>query len=230
MGFDDKVLGHLIDAMFQHDDRGRLLGAAPLLHIVRTDDHVICRCHADLPEATAEQIAAVASAPRGRPAAWAEAYARYLSLAESVSTLASVRAGPLFRFPEPLAAHPDCVAIDGRNSELLKGALDEWIGDAEDGALMVAALADGRAVSVCATVRASKHVHCAGVETAPAYRGRGLAGRAVMGWARLVRESGAEPFYATTFDNLSSQKLAARLGLRLIGSEFSVFGALNDGC
>lgn len=47
-----------------------------------------------------------------------------------------------------------------------------------------------------------------------------------MGWAKLVRANGAEPYYATTFDNIASQKVAARLGLTLIGSEFSVYGTL----
>jgi len=89
---------------------------------------------------------------------------------------------------------------------------------------MVASLTDGRAVSVCASVRASETMHCADVETAPAYRGRGLAERAVSGWAKLVRARGAEPFYATTFDNLASQKLASRLSLSLIESEFSIYG------
>lgn len=218
------MLEQLIDAMFQHDGRGRLVGTAPLLHIVRGDG-VICRCHADLPDSTAADLVAAATAPRGRPGSWAEEYGRYLSLLMAVSTVTSVRAGPLFRFPDVLTSPPECIPIHEGNSELLEGTLDEWVEDVKDGALMIAAIVDGRAVSICATVRASAHVHCAGVETAADYRGRGLASRAVSGWAALVRKSGAEPFYATTFDNVSSQHVASRLGLRLIGSEFSVFGA-----
>ena len=176
-------------------------------------------------DSTAAHVTALAASPRGRPGAWAEDYARYLSLVADVFAVTSVRAGPLFCFPESLADDPDCVTIDRRNSDLLKGALDEWVEDAENGALMVAAIVDGRAVSICATVKSSEAVHCAGVETAPPYRGRGLAERVVTGWAKLVRASGAEPYYATTFDNIASQKVAARLGLPLIGSEFSVYGA-----
>lgn len=89
------------------------------------------------------------------------------------------------------------------------------------------AIADGRAVSVCATVRSSSGLHCAGVETARAYRGRGHAPRAVAVWANLVRSLGAEPFYATTVDNLSSQKIAWGLGLELIASEFSIYGSVT---
>jgi predicted GNAT family acetyltransferase len=87
---------------------------------------------------------------------------------------------------------------------------------------MSAMVVDGRAVSICASVKASTAAHCAGVETLPEYRGRGLAALAVAGWARTVLATGATPFYGTTFDNLPSQNLARRLSLRLIGSEFSV--------
>ena len=55
-----------------------------------------------------------------------------------------------------------------------------------------------------------------------AYRGRGFACQAVTAWARAVQTLGSVPFYATTFDNLSSQGVARRLGLDLVGSEFSV--------
>ncbi|MDO8799954.1 GNAT family N-acetyltransferase [Phenylobacterium sp.] len=223
---DDEKLGRLVEAMFQHNQRGRLVGASPLLHVVRTPDGAICRCHANMPDSTAAHLTALAASPRGRPGKWAEEYARYLSLAADVSALTAVRAGPLFCFPESLTNYPDCITIGRGNSGLLGGALDEWVEDAENGALMVAAMVDGRAVSVCATVKSSETVHCAGVETAPSYRGRGLAERVVMGWAKLVRANGAEPYYATTFDNIASQKVAARLGLTLIGSEFSVYGTL----
>ncbi len=46
--------------------------------------------------------------------------------------------------------------------------------------------------------------------------------QAVAGWARAVQASGATPFYGTTFDNIASQRLAARLGLSLVGAGFSL--------
>jgi predicted GNAT family acetyltransferase len=87
---------------------------------------------------------------------------------------------------------------------------------------MMGVVEESRVVSLCASVHASPAFHHAGVETAPAARGRGYAGRAVSAWAALVRTSGAQPLYGTTFDNLASQTVARRLGLTLIGSEFSV--------
>ena len=135
-------LNHLLEAMFCRDERGRLMGDAPLIHILRTDGAVLCRIHAAVSDAAAAKLQALAAVPRKR------------------------------------------------------------------GSPMVAVLAHGRAVSVCASVRASAPVHCAGVETVPGYRGQGFATHAVAAWAKLVRADGVIPFYATTFDNLSSQKVA----------------------
>ena len=222
---DDGTLDELITAMFPHDARGRLIGDSPRVHILRTAETVVCRVHESVPDATLTNIVKLAIAPRGRPTAWAEDYANYVSLIGDVATVVAIRAGPLFGFPEFLPHTSDCVVVDPGNVELLRGSFDEWIEDVEDAKPMVIALADGRAASVCATVRAAGTVQCAGVETAPACRGRGLAARAVGAWASLVRARGSEPFYATTFDNLSSQNVARRLRLRLLGSEFSIYGA-----
>jgi len=82
---------------------------------------------------------------------------------------------------------------------------------------MVAMVCDGRAVPICTSVIASKTVHSAGVETVSDYRRRGLGVQGVAGWSRTVQASGARPFYATTFDNIASQRLAARRGLSLVG-------------
>src|SRR6516164_10473736 len=86
-----------------------------------------------------------------------------------------------------------------------------------------ASIEGDHAVAVCATVAGSQSAHCAGVETLAAYRGRGFAADAVAGWACAVRELGATPFYGTTFDNVSSQRVARRLGLSLVASEFLVY-------
>jgi predicted GNAT family acetyltransferase len=89
--------------------------------------------------------------------------------------------------------------------------------------------ADGRAVSLCASVIAVDEAHAAGVETLPAYRQRGLAADAVAAWAGAVLRMNATPFYGTTFDNLASQGVARRLSMKLEGSEFSVECALGSG-
>ncbi len=218
----------LVEAMFASDEHGRLTGHAPHLYILRTPDGVICRCHADLPDDVAAALQQRSARQRGRPRQWAEEYADYLSLLSSIAPLTSMRAGPLYAFPElPSDAGAGSVGITEENADLLVGGLDEWLPDVAARRLMRAVIADGRAVSLCASVTASAKVHCAGVETLPAYRGRGFAALAVAGWGAGVQALGAATFYATTFDNVASQGVARRLGLRLVGAEFSAECAIR---
>jgi GNAT superfamily N-acetyltransferase len=168
---------------------------------------------------TVEELSA---RPRSRPREWAREYADYLAALSSVGPLTSMRAGQLYRFPDLLAFEGTCISIVESNADLLRGGLDEWLPDVAVGLPMIAMVADGRAVSICTSVIAANTVHEAGVETLPDYRRRGFGVQAVAGWAHAVQASGTTPFYATTFDNVASQRLAARLGLSLIGAEFSL--------
>ncbi|MGH6835948.1 MAG: GNAT family N-acetyltransferase [Methylocella sp.] len=208
--------------MFTSDERGRLTGYAPCLHLLRAPKRLICRCHADLADEVADALDGLARRPRGRPGEWAREYADYARVLSSVAPLKALRAGPIYSFPARSESGCAAVSINEDNAELLVGGLEEWRPDVAAGLPMMAMVVNGRAVSVCASVKASTSAHCAGVETLPAYRGRGFAPLAVAAWAQAVWALGAAPFYGTTFDNDASQGVARRLGLSLIGSEFSI--------
>jgi predicted GNAT family acetyltransferase len=60
------------------------------------------------------------------------------------------------------------------------------------------------------------------VETLPRSRGRGHAANAVAAWANAVRKTGAVPLYSTSWDNVASQSVAAKLGLSPFGADFHV--------
>jgi GNAT superfamily N-acetyltransferase len=218
----DHTLVQLVETKFGTDDRGRLRGDAPHLYILRTPELVICRCHADIADEIATTVEELSVRPRGRPHESVREYPDYLGALCSVGPLISMRAGQLYSFPDFLAFEGTCTSIIESNADLLRGGLDEWLPDVAVGLPMIAMVADGRAVSICTSVIASKTVHEAGVETLPDYRRRGLGVLAVAGWARAVQTNGATPFYGTTFDNIASQRLAARLGLSLVGAEFSL--------
>ena len=90
---------------------------------------------------------------------------------------------------------------------LLRGDLGPW----------VMATVDGRVVSICHASRCNAHAAEAGVWTQPDYRGQGHAAACTAEWASLMRPSGRLLFYSTSHTNHSSQRVAARLGLRRLG-------------
>ncbi len=61
-----------------------------------------------------------------------------------------------------------------------------------------------------------------GVYTFPKYRGRGFAAAVTAGWASLESLNQRALFYSTAKSNQSSQRVAARLGLRRIGSSVRI--------
>ncbi|HVG44817.1 MAG TPA: GNAT family N-acetyltransferase [Longimicrobium sp.] len=86
----------------------------------------------------------------------------------------------------------------------------------------MAVVEDGRAVAVCSSVRITDAAREAGVETAPGFRGRGHAARAVAAWAVAVRRMGAIPLYSTSWSNAASQGVARKLGLRMFGADLHI--------
>jgi predicted GNAT family acetyltransferase len=80
----------------------------------------------------------------------------------------------------------------------------------------------GEVVAVCHSSRSTLVGAEAGVETAPAYRGRGLAGEVVLAWATAVRVEGRLPLYSTDWSNLASRAVARKLGLAMYGEDCRV--------
>ena len=87
---------------------------------------------------------------------------------------------------------------------------------------MIAAIVNGSAVAVCASVRTISSAHEAGVETAPSFRGHGYASAVVAEWANMVRARGAEPLFSTSWQNTASRALARSLGLRQFGADLHI--------
>jgi hypothetical protein len=134
----------------------------------------------------------------------------------------NIWAGPVYMFTHGVMPSIPPIAIDQDNAHLLREGFEDWLPDVPHRRPFMAVIEDGRAVSICASVRISAAVHCAGVETRVEYRRRGHAVSAVAGWARAVRSSGATAFYSTSWDNVASQRVAGRLGLLLVGVDFHV--------
>ena len=84
------------------------------------------------------------------------------------------------------------------------------------------ALSDDAVVSICHTPRPiTPHAAECGVWTHPVHRGRRLAEATTVAWTKIVAAPGRSLFYSTDDRNVPSQRLAAHLGLRLLGRQWT---------
>ena len=85
------------------------------------------------------------------------------------------------------------------------------------------ALLDGDEVaSICFAARLGSRGAEAGVTTMAPYRGRGFATAATAGWATHPELRRHALFYSTSHQNVASQHVAQRLGLRFLGSSLRI--------
>jgi RimJ/RimL family protein N-acetyltransferase len=109
-------------------------------------------------------------------------------------------------------------ALHDRNPRRGRWTPDEWR-QLLDGDLgpWAFAMAGDEVVSICHSARLAERGAEAGTWTDPDHRGRGHAAATTAAWASLLEGSGRHLFYSTSAANLSSQRVAARLGLPCIG-------------
>jgi hypothetical protein len=230
---DQELMAIHIQALFTHDARSRLLlvnepgggGApAPRLFFGRTRLANLWRFRADLPEYLAEELEALCvdeplglefhSTPRHMEA--------YLRLLETHAPVHQLSMGPNYRFTEDLEPSRPLLAITETNAEWLRGGFEELVAELPAWQPFLALVEEGRAVSVCRSVRITPAAHEAGVETLPDFRGKGYAKDVVAGWARSVQSMGALPLYSTSWENTASQAVAKSLRLVMYGAGFQV--------
>jgi RimJ/RimL family protein N-acetyltransferase len=130
--------------------------------------------------------------------------------------------GPAYHFtayPEP--SRP-LLALTATHAERLRGGFEALVAELPAWQPFLALVEEGRAVSVCRSVRIIPAAHEAGVETLPDFRGKGYAQDVVAGWARVVQSLGAIPLYSTSWENTASQAVAKKLHLVPYGADFHV--------
>lgn len=217
-----------VEALFAHDERGRLVrvnepsgGDAPQFFLGRTRQGSECRFRYDVEEETALELEALCvDAPDadGSSPGWSDP-SRYESVLARTAPVQKTWAGPVYCFPVDLPASSGTVLVTVENLDLLRPRMKDWIGDVATGQPFVAVVSHGQAVSICCSVRTTSAADEAGVETAVEFRGRGHAVDAVAAWGRAVRELGRTPLYSTSWGNLASQAVAAKVGLIRFGSD-----------
>ena len=143
--------------------------------------------------------------------------------AERYKSLVSggVDSGPAFTFPEKIVQPRRTVLID--EIQLLDHHFSGWkAGEIPERMPIVAVVEEGYPVSVCFCARRSNVAAEAGLETAVAYRGRGLGPRVAAAWALAIRASGRIPLYSTQWSNGASRAVARKLGLVAYASNWNI--------
>lgn len=207
------------------NEPGSAVAPAPRFFLGRTRAGNVWRFRADLPESLTEELGSLcADEPPlntefDEPPRHAESYVRLL---ETDAPVKKVSKGPAFYFPENIAPSRQSVAVTEKDAERLQGGFEELIAELPAWQPFVALIEDGRAVSVCRSVRITPEAHEAGVETLPDFRGKGYAKDVTAEWARRVLAVGALPLYSTSWENKASQALARKLRLEYYGADFGV--------
>jgi hypothetical protein len=219
-----------VEALFTHDGTGRLLrvnvpgGAdAPRFFLGLTAEGPVMRFRHDVDEVTMRELrAAVADSSSGPVPDGPLNPSRYEEILAQSVPIENTWLGPAFSFPNALPETADTILVTSTNAHVLDPLLRDWMPDVETGQPMCALVLEGRAVAVCCSVRLTNGAHEAGVETVPAFRGRGFAAPVVSSWARAVRDRGKVPLYSTSWQNQSSRAVARKLRLLQFGSDMHI--------
>jgi hypothetical protein len=83
---------------------------------------------------------------------------------------------------------------------------------------------DGELASYCMSARENSRSAEAWVETQPEYRRKGLAQKAVFGWAADIQDQKKVPFYSHLVSNEASAALAKKMGLAMFAECVCVGG------
>jgi FR47-like protein len=215
-----------LETLFVLSDRGRILSTrapqpspGPTFVLIRGATEVAWAMRHDVAVDVADELDNLArqepvSTDWERPPIHARLYQGALN--------GRVGCGPAFEFPESLGTPRGVVGVS--DEALLQRHFPGWVaGEIEAGASPVmAVLVDGYAVSACACARRSMVAAEAGLETAPAFRGRGYAARVTSAWAAAVRATGRMPLYSTSWANASSLAVARKLELRIYATDWSI--------
>jgi GNAT acetyltransferase len=211
-------------------------GPGPLMFLAGCADGVVARIGRSVRDDIAQELRALSaneppmvgpdSAPRGLD--------RYLALLGRDGP-AAAHAGLAFHLPHGTAAPGEAVTIMSGTDEAAR--LENRL--ARDGmppallALKIREVADlwppyclvmrdGEIASLAFAARLGDHGAELGLETLPAYRGRGLAALAVAAWSAHPALADRTLFYSTARSNLASQRVAAKLGLGFIGPTWTI--------
>jgi hypothetical protein len=220
-----------IETLFTHDAGGRLVHVnepigkpAPRFFLGRTTEGNEWRFRHDVDGDLVREVEAVCMSEAVGDEFLLPPYGStsYEGLLARAAPVHNVWAGPAYRFPRDLPATSGTVLVTAENLDVIRPHFTAWLDDVALCQPFVALVNDGRAVSVCCSVRMTAAAHEAGVETHQEFRGRAYAAQVVSAWARSVRGMGRMPLYSTSWQNTASQRVAEKLGLVRYGTDLHI--------
>jgi hypothetical protein len=193
----------------------------------------------DVTDALAAQLMRLAASEPpldGQSSAAAPAHLnRYIELLSRDAPVPEPRLGASYVLPNNLAYPHDvrliCSnSVEGRELRATLAARGVPAGLAEMGFADISAfwepwcvaLQDGEVASVAFAARLSETGAALGLATSPGLRGRGYGTAATAGWTRMPALRSHALFYSTDRTNISSRRVAARLGLRFLGASLEL--------
>jgi hypothetical protein len=206
--------------------RSRVVSAAPVLVVAAGQGALVWETSAEVGPAERDALAAclerrgvAASAPAP---GWAPALAD-----ELIAELAARRpvrpavGGPSYLFDRPLEAPAgfELRSSTDRDADEVTARLPA--ADRDLTAPWVIALITDEPAAVCMTARSTLRAVEPGVWTYEPHRRQRLGAALTAAWSSLVADRTA--FYSTGWDNVASQGVARRLGLRPIGQWWQVY-------
>ncbi len=210
---DRELLEIQVETLFRLDAKGRLASVneplqrpVPRVFAGRTlAGEMLVRARFDLPDDLARAL---------------EGCSTQRQLLEVLGdNVASGHHGPAYAFSRVVTAPTGVVRVTGTMP--LHQSLLSWEPDVRAGLRLFGIVRDGHVVAVCYSSRNGERACEAGTETAPEWRGQGLARLSVTGWAAAVQASGRLALYSTAHDNVASQAVARALGLHQYAEDWS---------
>ena len=206
--------------------------APPRMYLAGCAEGWIVRLRHDVDDATAAAIEAlVAQEPPvtapGETPRFAERYREILGVSEP---LTDHNFGPIHLLPHGTMWRSEAVIVtqgtpqgDALVARLAKDGMPPSLVEAGFNDLSdfwepwCVALAGGEIASIAFAARLGANAADIGVHTMREFRGRGFAAAATAAWSAMPMLRERTLFYSTHRDNLSSQRVIARLGLPFLG-------------
>ncbi len=220
--------------LFVHNENGRMTFVndltdpktypAPRFFLGFTTSGFICHFRDDMPQQLCTQLQKLihSKPPTMNGQTFPTCAQEIEKILNSHGRIEQIECGPAFCFPEHLKLTANVVRVERHNESLFNSTFPEMVDEVDDIQPCMAFLSEGKAVSVCQSVRKSPYAEEAGVDTLEAYRGQGYAPLVVAGWAEAIKEKGKIPLYSTSWKNRSSQRVAEKLGLIQYGVDYHV--------